>query len=107
MKMQQALSEADDRTLPKGASAASRRKSSVLDQSDVRPAWMRQLEQSTKTWQQLLPKTVQALQRTIENIKDPMYRCFEREVNTGLRLLQDVHCDLNDVALVSVQFTDI
>lgn len=42
----------------------------------------------------------QTLKRTVENIKDPLYRYFEREVNSGAKLLQDVIHDLNDVALI-------
>jgi hypothetical protein len=40
------------------------------------------------------------LRRTVENIKDPLYRYFEREVNSGAKLLQDVIHDLEDVVLI-------
>jgi hypothetical protein len=40
------------------------------------------------------------MKRTVENIKDPLFRFFEREVNTGARLLQDVRRDLQDVMKV-------
>lgn len=43
-----------------------------------------------------------ALKRTVENIKDPLFRFFEREVNTGGRLLTDVRRDLQDVIQVCV-----
>lgn len=36
----------------------------------------------------------------MENIKDPLYRYFEREVNSGARLLRDVIHDLEDVAAI-------
>ena len=36
----------------------------------------------------------------MENIKDPLYRYFEREVNSGAKLLQDVIHDLEDVVLI-------
>jgi hypothetical protein len=36
----------------------------------------------------------------VENIKDPLYRYFEREVNSGAKLLQDVIHDLEDVVLI-------
>jgi dynein heavy chain 1 len=42
----------------------------------------------------------QTLRRTVENIKDPLYRYFEREVNSGAKLLQDVIHDLEDVVLI-------
>ena len=37
------------------------------------------------------------IKRTQENIKDPLFRFFEREINTGIRLLRTVIHDLNDV----------
>ena len=40
------------------------------------------------------------MKRTVENIKDPLFRFFEREVNTGARLLVDVRRDLEDVMKV-------
>lgn len=43
---------------------------------------------------------LQTLKRTAENIKDPLYRYFEREVNSGSRLLKDVIHDLDDVVLI-------
>ncbi|KAH3850556.1 hypothetical protein DPMN_092971 [Dreissena polymorpha] len=69
---------------------------------DGRPDWMRTLHTSVKTWLDLVPKTVGAMKRTIENIKDPLFRFFEREVNLGGRLLGDVRRDLADVLQVCV-----
>ena len=40
------------------------------------------------------------MKRTVENIKDPLFRFFEREVNLGARLLLDIRQDLNDVAMI-------
>ncbi|XDV43879.1 hypothetical protein PO909_012270 [Leuciscus waleckii] len=48
--------------------------------TDAQPAWMRT--------------------RTVENIKDPLFRFFEREVKMGSRMLQDVRQDLTDVVHV-------
>ncbi|XP_046993439.1 dynein heavy chain, cytoplasmic isoform X2 [Schistocerca americana] len=67
---------------------------------DGRPTWMRTLHNSASTWLQLLPRSLQTLRRTVENIKDPLYRYFEREVNSGAKLLQDVIHDLEDVVLI-------
>lgn len=67
---------------------------------DGRPSWMKTLHNSAVTWMKLLPKSLQTLKRTVENIKDPLYRYFEREVNCGSKLLQDVIHDLNDVVLI-------
>lgn len=36
----------------------------------------------------------------MENIKDPLFRFFEREVNAGCRLLSDVRQDLTDIVMV-------
>ena len=43
-----------------------------------------------------------ALKRTVENIKDPLYRFFERECTIGRNLLRTVLTDLNDVAQVGL-----
>jgi dynein heavy chain 1, cytosolic len=71
-----------------------------LSEGDGRPLWMRTLHNSATTWLQLLPKNLPTLRRTVDNIKDPLYRYFEREVNSGARLLQDVIHDLEDVVLI-------
>ncbi|KOC68078.1 Dynein heavy chain, cytoplasmic [Habropoda laboriosa] len=69
-------------------------------EADGRPSWMRTLHNSASTWLQLLPKNLPTLKRTVENIKDPLYRYFEREVNSGAKLLQEVIHDLEDVVLI-------
>jgi dynein heavy chain 1 len=71
-----------------------------LPTSDGRPTWMRTLHNSATTWLQLLPQSLQTLKRTVENIKDPLYRYFEREVNFGSKLLQEVIHDLNEVVAI-------
>lgn len=63
---------------------------------DGRPAWMRTLQNSASTWLRLVPQNLVSLRRTVENIKDPMYRYFEREVNAAVKLLQIVRRDLED-----------
>lgn len=40
------------------------------------------------------------MKRTIENIKDPLFRFFEREVNAGVRLLADVRRDMLEIKLI-------
>lgn len=71
-----------------------------LKQEDGRPSWMKVLHNSALTWLELLPKSLQTLRRTVENIKDPLYRYFEREVSSGAKLLQAVVCDLQDVLFI-------
>ncbi|XP_014790579.2 cytoplasmic dynein 1 heavy chain 1 [Octopus bimaculoides] len=68
--------------------------------TDGRPAWMRTLQKSVSGWLQLVPKSLGSLKRTMENIKDPLFRFFEREVNAGCRLLSDVRQDLTDIMMV-------
>ena len=51
-------------------------------------------------WLQLVPERLQALERTEGNIRDPLFRFFEREVNTGRALLATVRSDLARVAAV-------
>ncbi|KAG0726862.1 Dynein heavy chain, cytoplasmic [Chionoecetes opilio] len=65
-----------------------------------RPSWMVTLHQSAATWLSHLPDSVANLRRTTDNIKDPLYRYFEREVNSGSKLLRVVKNDLNDVLLI-------
>ncbi|XP_016418464.1 cytoplasmic dynein 1 heavy chain 1-like [Sinocyclocheilus rhinocerous] len=68
--------------------------------SDTQPAWMRTLHTTARNWLQLIPESVSPLKRTVENIKDPLFRFFEREVKMGSRMLQDVRQDLTDVVHV-------
>lgn len=67
---------------------------------DSRPSWMKQLHNSCMTWLKLLPSKVTTMRRTSENIKDPLFRFFEREVNTGSKLLGVVQSDLRDTIAV-------
>uniref|UniRef100_T1JGT9 Dynein heavy chain, cytoplasmic n=1 Tax=Strigamia maritima TaxID=126957 RepID=T1JGT9_STRMM len=69
-------------------------------EADGRPTWMRTLHKSAVAWLRLMPASLHTLKRTVENIKDPLYRYFEREVNVGARLLRDVRNDLQDVVLI-------
>ncbi|XP_065449670.1 cytoplasmic dynein 1 heavy chain 1-like isoform X1 [Chrysemys picta bellii] len=68
--------------------------------SDGRPSWMRTLHTTASNWFHLIPQTLNHLKRTVENIKDPLFRFFEREVKMGAKLLQDVRQDLADVVQV-------
>lgn len=62
-----------------------------------RPAWMRTLLNSACTWLKLIPSQISTMKRTSENIKEPLYRYFEREVNIAAKLLSIVRSDLSDV----------
>eukprot|EP00116_Pleurobrachia_bachei_P007938 sb/3468200/ len=56
-------------------------------------------------WKHLSPNCpslddIPVLKRTVENIKDPLYRFFEREVTIGRNLLKTVLTDLRDIEQV-------
>jgi dynein heavy chain 1 len=73
---------------------------SSVDESrdmDGRPSWMRSLSISAAQWLSVVPESLDPLKRTTENIKDPLFRFYEREVNNGLRLLRDVRAGLSAV----------
>lgn len=74
--------------------------SSLPRQEDGRPSWMKTLHNSATAWLELLPKSLPTLKRTVDNIKDPLYRYFEREVTSGAKLLLTVVSDLQDVVLI-------
>ena len=52
-----------------------------LTGADLRPSWMVQLQGAVGGWLQMLPKKLDRLKRTQKNIRDPLYRYFEREVS--------------------------
>merc|ERR1719347_1335820 len=95
LKMQQ-LDEDDDEL---AYSDGSEGKSGGAEEG--RPAWMRTLHTSSSSWLALIPTSVTPLKRTIENIKDPLYRFFEREVNFGVKLVGVVRQDLEDVVAIT------
>lgn len=67
------------------------------DANDVRPLWIRTLQVTVTQLHSLMPKPFQRLKRTAQNIKDPLFRCFEREIATGVRLLSKVTNDLAEL----------
>ncbi|XP_077971534.1 cytoplasmic dynein 1 heavy chain 1-like isoform X1 [Styela clava] len=77
-----------------------RRTSSTLSEGDGRPQWMRSLLKTARNWKSVIPTQLRGLLRTAENIKDPLFRFFEREVNLGVKLLKDVQSDLAEVISV-------
>ncbi|XP_063804701.1 cytoplasmic dynein 1 heavy chain 1 [Pseudophryne corroboree] len=82
------------------AYAETEKKQRTDSTSDGRPAWMRTLHTTACNWLHVIPHTLSHLKRTVENIKDPLFRFFEREVKMGAKLLQDVRQDLTDVVQV-------
>lgn len=97
LKMQQLE---DDDELAYSAEEAGLEQAKTPRPDDGRPSWMKTLHNSASSWLELLPKQLPTLRRTVENIKDPLYRYFEREVASGARLLLTVISDLQDVVLI-------
>jgi len=64
------------------------------------PAWMRSMNESVSNWLSQMPKSLSSMKRTVENIKDPLYRFFEREVNLGCKILNMVRMDLKDIYMI-------
>ncbi|KAJ3613107.1 hypothetical protein NHX12_019361, partial [Muraenolepis orangiensis] len=75
-------------------------KQRTTSSSDNQPAWMRTIHATAFNWLQLIPQMVNPLKRTVENIKDPLFRFFEREVKMGGKMLQEIRQDLTDVVQV-------
>lgn len=48
----------------------------------MKPQWMAQLIDLAGLWLKNLPKELTRMKRTVENIKDPLFRFFEREVRS-------------------------
>ncbi|CAO1413898.1 unnamed protein product [Diamesa tonsa] len=99
LKMQQ-LEDDDELAYNASQDESNLDKAAAVKQEDGRPSWMKVLHNSAVQWLELLPKSLQTLRRTVENIKDPLYRYFEREVSSGSKLLQTVVSDLQDVQLI-------
>ncbi|KAF2072162.1 hypothetical protein CYY_006521 [Polysphondylium violaceum] len=58
------------------------------------------LKATITEWTKLLPKPLKPLKRTAQNIKDPLFRCFEREISTGAKLIKKITNDLANLLLV-------
>ena len=69
-------------------------------EAETKPQWMSQLAELCLQWLKLLPKDISELKRTSDNIKEPLFRFFEREINLGTQLLRDIRKDLEDVLAV-------
>jgi dynein heavy chain 1 len=67
------------------------------DDSDTRPQWMRTLEHNLEGWSKLLPPKLSLLERTADNIKNPLFRCFEREISIASKLLSKIHADFKEL----------
>ncbi|KAL7076037.1 hypothetical protein ACQ4LE_004542 [Meloidogyne hapla] len=63
-------------------------------QNKVAPSWMVVLKEHCQVWLAELPKEICKLRHAKENVKNPIFRFFEREINLGSRLLNEIHKDL-------------
>ncbi|CAJ0934299.1 unnamed protein product, partial [Mesorhabditis belari] len=75
---------------------------STQEDKVVKPSWMETLKATTAKWLDNLPKEIIRMKRTKDNIRDPLFRFFEREVNLGAQLVQDMRRDLQELLLVCV-----
>ena len=64
------------------------------------PAWMRTILVMAQTWMKTLPADLPQMRRSTENIKDPLFRCFAREVKLGASILSTVRRDLTDLIAI-------
>ncbi|XP_003378833.1 dynein heavy chain, cytoplasmic [Trichinella spiralis] len=62
-----------------------------------KPHWLKQIREAADHWLNSLPTSLAPLKRSVSNIKDPLYRFFEREVSIASRLLNNVRHDLADL----------
>lgn len=100
LKMQQMDDDDEELAYQDGANNAEHSLEQKTLQQDGRPSWMRSLHDSVSNWLSSVPKSLNPLKRTAENIKDPLYRFYEREVNLGCKILKRVRADLKDVMLI-------
>ncbi|EGC38132.1 cytoplasmic dynein heavy chain [Dictyostelium purpureum] len=79
--------------------------SSMEDDSDESDDKSKQTEDKPKAklratiteWSKHLPKPLKQLKRTAQNIKDPLFRCFEREISTGAKLIKKITNDFAEI----------
>jgi len=65
--------------------------------SSSQPAWMRQLETTAKEFLKNLNEDLPALDVGCNDINDPLFRFFDREVSLGQKLLGVIRKDLNEL----------
>lgn len=83
-----------------GDSSADSSLVSELSGGDVRPTYMKTLSEDVEAWLKYLPEKLDLLKKTVGNIKDPLFRYFERELSCASSLLNDVRRDLSELQLI-------
>ncbi|KAJ3071427.1 hypothetical protein HDU98_005356 [Podochytrium sp. JEL0797] len=83
------VSSSDDETVMKDAAAKS-------SKQQVQPSWMRGIQKLVNEWLGILPTSIPVALKgaSSSKAKDPLYRFFERENQTGVALLKTVRNDL-------------
>ena len=76
---------------------ASRVRRESLSAGGGRPGWLVALQASLEGWLADLPEQVTAMLRSSDSLKDPLFRCFERENVLGQRLLALIRSQLQSV----------
>lgn len=61
------------------------------------PVWMKTIAQLAQNWSKTLRNDLPQMKRSSENIRDPLFRCFAREVKFGASILAIVKRDLSDL----------
>eukprot|EP01116_Phalansterium_solitarium_P005286 TRINITY_DN1679_c0_g1_i1.p1 TRINITY_DN1679_c0_g1~~TRINITY_DN1679_c0_g1_i1.p1 ORF type:complete len:4594 (-),score=1709.56 TRINITY_DN1679_c0_g1_i1:318-14099(-) len=87
-------------TVEQDSSEADDSESAKDGATDRRPAWMVALKASIEAWLKTLPESLPLLTRTADNIKNPLFRFFEGEINRASKLLHKVRSDLAELILV-------
>lgn len=45
-------------------------------------------------------QALERMERTAEKLENPLFRCFDREINAAKKLLEDIHADILEVLAV-------
>lgn len=61
---------------------------------------MRSLHTQVRAWAGMLPEEINLLAVDEDKIRNPLFRCIEREIRVGAALLSDIHRDLGHLDLV-------
>jgi dynein heavy chain 1 len=90
----------DDEGLLPASSASAAATEARQRSADPRPAWIQALHASADKWLLLIPAPAKAHAEAAvseEQLQDPLYRCFDREMRAGRSLVTKVRHDLGQV----------
>jgi hypothetical protein len=72
----------------------------LVDPASWQPTWTPLVQGLATSWLQTLPADIPVLVRTAALVKDPLFRCLDREVAQAAALLATVRSDLDAAAAV-------